>query len=41
MFVDSTSTYMCASHVNLHKLVEKIIKDLLIISDWFKVQTRS
>ncbi len=34
MFADDTSTY--ASHVNLHKLVEFINKDLFIIGDWFK-----
>ncbi len=34
MFADDTSTY--ASNVNLHKLVENVNKDLLIISDWFK-----
>ncbi len=33
MFADDTSTY--ASDVNLHKLVENV-KDLVIISDWFK-----
>ena len=34
MFADDTSTY--ASDVYLHKLVENVNKDLLIISDWFK-----
>ncbi len=39
MIADDTSTY--ASHVNLHKLVDGINKDLFIISDWFKANNET